>query len=231
MSAATQTKIFGVRIGVDPKLLIGGLIALAALLFWYNSRGDDTGSSAAPQTRVENAPNSTPVARPRAASRRTRAASDRGVLRLRPVDATRGDLDPTLRLDLWDRLKAAGREAGGRNLFELGRSPQTAANVPVIKGPIINPGPVTPPQNVPVVNAAPTSNIPLKYYGFMRPMEQGEANRGMFLDGDNVLIASEGDLVKQRYMVVEINPNSARLEDVQIKQGQVLPVVPAALPQ
>ena len=111
------------------------------------------------------------------------------MLRLRPVDATRGDLDPTLRLDLWDRLKAAGPEAGGRNLFELGRSPQTAANAAPIKGPIINPGPIAPPTNVPVVNAAPTLNIPLKYYGFMRPVEQGETNRGMFLDGDNVLIA------------------------------------------
>jgi len=230
MSAATQTKIFGMRIGVDPKLLVGGLIVVAALLFWYNSRGDDTGSSGVPQTRVENAPSSAPTARPRTASRRGKAANDRGVLRLRPVDATRGDLDPTLRLDLWDRLKAAGPEAGGRNLFELGRSPQTAANAAPIKGPIINPGPIAPPTNVPVVNAAPTLNIPLKYYGFMRPVEQGETNRGMFLDGDNVLIASEGDVVKQRYMVVEINPNSARLEDTQIKQGQVLPVVPAALP-
>jgi hypothetical protein len=74
-------------------------------------------------------------------------------------------------------------------------------------------------------------NIPLKYYGFMKPMEPGQANRGLFLDGDNVLVASEGQTLKQRYMVVELGPNTAKMEDTTVKQGQTLPVVPAALQQ
>ena len=81
--------------------------------------------------------------------------------------------------------------------------------------------------------------IPLKYYGFEKPAQSvvnpnvastvGN-NRGFFLDGDNVLVASEGEVLKQRYLVVELTPNSARLEDTQMKQGQTLPVVVAAMP-
>ena len=43
MSAASPTKIFGIRVGIDPKFLIGGLIVLAVILFWYNSRSDEGG--------------------------------------------------------------------------------------------------------------------------------------------------------------------------------------------
>jgi hypothetical protein len=72
-------------------------------------------------------------------------------------------------------------------------------------------------------------DIPLKYYGFAKPV--GAVNsRGFFLDGDNVLVGSEGETLKQRYLIVQLSPTSARLEDTQMKQGQTLPVTPAALP-
>lgn len=81
--------------------------------------------------------------------------------------------------------------------------------------------------------------IPLKYYGYVKPSQTQPVpkqpntvsnNRGFFLDGDNVLVASEGEVLKQRYLVVELTPNSARLEDTQLRQGQTLPVVAAAMP-
>jgi hypothetical protein len=72
-------------------------------------------------------------------------------------------------------------------------------------------------------------NIPLKYYGFARPLGANNS-RGFFLDGDNVLVASEGETLKQRYLVVQLTPTTARVEDTQVKQGQTLPVMPAALP-
>src|SRR5947209_3856827 len=112
MSAATQTKIFGIRVGIDPKILIGGLVAFAALLFWFNSRSDE--GSVAPAstgTRPAETTQTAPPPAPAGASRTTvtrrannNLANDRGRLRLRPIDATRGDIDPTLRLDLLSRL-------------------------------------------------------------------------------------------------------------------------------
>ena len=74
----------------------------------------------------------------------------------------------------------------------------------------------------------PQVNIPLKYYGYVRRGERAAGNRGFFLDGDNVLVASEGDVLKSHYLVVELTPTSARMEDTQMRQGQTLPVVQAA---
>lgn len=229
MSAAAQTRIFGIRLGVDPKILAGGLIALAGLLFWYNSRSDDTGS--APAVR----PHSTAVAttnvnRRRPISRRQVTNSDRGTLRLRPVDASSGKVDPTLRLDLLARVQAVPAAANMRNLFETGPAPMTAEQIKALHPPTIVPAaaPPTVAANPGVQQAA--LNIPLKYYGFAQPAAAGVGNRGFFLDGDNVLVATEGELLGQRYLVVELTPTSARVEDTQVKKGQTLALVAEALP-
>lgn len=230
MSAAAQTKIFGFRIGVDPKILVGGLIAFAVLLFWYNSRGEDeTGGAATGANRSVATPTATVPLRPRIPVRRGIAtAGDRNTLRLRPVDATRGDVDPTLRLDLLDRLQSVKPEESGRNLFEVGPPPMSAEDKARIEhAPQLPPKPVTPPA--PVVTGPPPLNIPLQYYGFVKDGEKGESRRGLFLDGDNVLVASEGEVLKQHYLVVELTATGARIEDVQLKQGKTLPVVPVAV--
>ena len=226
MSAASQTKIFGMRLGVDPKILVGGLIAFAVFLFWYNSRGDE--ETGAPATGVYHP---TAVHTPEASSparivRRSALTSNRGTLRLRAIDATQGDVDPTLRLDLLARLRSVKLEEGGRSLFEVGPPPLTQAQKDVLAhSPVLHPKP--PPQS-PTAGGPPPLNIPLQYYGFVKGAGRGQANRGLFLDGDNVLVASEGEVLKQRYLVVEVAATGARVEDVQLKQGKMLPVVPVA---
>ena len=102
---------------------------------------------------------------------------------------------------------------------------------PLPKGPII---PVTSPeqqQRLAAQALASQVNIPLKFYGFVRPAEKGQNNRGLFLDGDNILVASEGELIDHRYLVRELSALTARLEDTQVKQGQTLQVVPEARQQ
>ncbi len=232
MSAAAQTKIFGVRIAVDPKILVGGLIVVAGLLFWYNSKSDDEQGApvAAGAHPNVSAPATATPARVHTPIRRAATGGDRaGTLRLRPIDATQGDIDPTLRLDLLMRLQFIKPEEGGRNLFELGPAPLTPQQMALLKNaPRLPPKPLPP---VTPVNTGPAPlNIPLKYYGFVKGGAPNEPNRGLFLDGDNVLVGSEGEVLKQHYLVVELRDNSARLEDVQRKQGQTLPVVPVALP-
>jgi hypothetical protein len=155
--------------------------------------------------------------------------SDRGPLRFQSIDPTRGDVDPTLRLDLLVRVQAVPAGVSGRNLFTITPTAPPASALPVIKGPIVPARPIPTNPITAVNNTPPPLNIPLKYYGFVRP-SNGQTSRGLFLDGDNVLVATEGETVKQRYLVVELNANSARLEDMQLKQGQTLPVVPVATP-
>lgn len=229
MSAASQTRIFGLRVRVDPKLLIGVLIAVAILLFWYNSRSEDD-TTAPVAARPASAPAAASPARARPSTiRRAATAGQHGTLRLHSIDATQGDIDPTLRLDLLARLQSVQPITGGRSLFELAPPPAPAA-LTKARGPIVIPKPLPVVNQAPAAPTAPVVNIPFKYYGFVKPAAKGETNRGFLLDGDNVIVVSEGELLKQRYLVVTLSPNSARMEDTQLKQGQTLPLVPEAVP-
>jgi hypothetical protein len=230
---AAQTTVFGLRMKLDPKILVGGIILFAGFLFWYNSRGDDEGPTAGNAVRPV-APAAAPMPKSHIAAvrRGTPATNDRGTLRLRPVDATRGNVDPTLRLDLLTRLQSEDEAPAGRSLFEAGPTPAevAAASANPIHGPMIAP------KNVPVVTppmptGPPPLNIPLKFYGFVKPTDKREVSRGFFMDGDNVLVASEGQVLKQKYRVMELTAKAARLEDIQLKQSETLEVVPEAMAQ
>jgi hypothetical protein len=234
MRASTGTKIFGIQLKLDPKILVGGLIALAVVIFWLNSRSDDVPSTSVGMPRAEVAPvTPAPTAGRSKASKRNRpVANDRGVLKIRPVDPTRGDMDPTLRLDLLARLQSVPQPKSGRSLFEIGPSAADAASGAMPGAPKTGPTiPVVAPPPPPITPQPPQVNIPLKFYGFVRPAGTGQTNRGLFLDGDNVSVASEGELIDHRYLVRELTPTNARLEDTQMKQGQLLPVVPEATQQ
>ncbi|MCX6609832.1 MAG: hypothetical protein NTW74_03150, partial [Acidobacteria bacterium] len=50
--------------------------------------------------------------------------------------------------------------------------------------------------------------------------------KGFFLDGDDIVVASEGDLIKTRYKVIRIGLTNVTMEDTQFKQQQTLPIVP-----
>jgi hypothetical protein len=165
--------------------------------------------------------------------RRGLPSADRGVLRIRAVDASDGRIDPTLRMDLLARLQTLDPPGPGRSLFEIGAA-SPAAESAKIAGPIVpvkNPEPVASSQPVNAAPPPPTINIPLRYYGFVNPANKQEAARGLFMDGDDVLVAKEGDQLKGKYLVVALNPNHARLEDMSARQGQILPVAPEASEQ
>lgn len=236
MSTAVRkgTRLFGMQVNADPKLIVGALLVFAAVMFWYNSASDESGSTpttAGPIVAPSVSPAPSP-GRPATLQQRRVASisNDRGTLRLRAIDATRGDVDPTLRLDLLNKLKSIQQSSASRSLFELGAAPQSAsASAPKIVGPIIQvKNPVLPSQPNPNATLPLAVTIPFKYYGYVKPTSPVPANKGLFLEGDTILVASEGELVKQRYLVVELTPNSARVEDTQLKQGQTLPVTPAA---
>ena len=232
------TKLFGFRIPLDPKVLVGILFALALGLVWYNFSGGDDHPVNTPHSAAAAKPASSSQTSPsftQSAARRAELASrnKQGTLRLRPVDPSRGDIDPTLKLWLLDRVRAVKLPEVGRNLFETG--PELAqATLPVPKVKPIIPGPITPPTEA-VVSAPPPPpvvNIPLRYYGFVRPSLHGDSNRGYFMDGENnILMATEGDVLESHFLVVTLSPNNARVEDIQLKQGQDLQLIPEAVSQ
>jgi hypothetical protein len=213
---------------MDPKILVGGLIALALALYWYNSRGDEEGRTpAGAQHSQGSAAQATSHARNTV---RSRSQNERGTLRLRPVEGGRGDIDPTLRLDLLERVRAVRAETGLRNLFEGGAA--VAQNLPPMpKAVTMMPKPLPGPGAMTATNLNLAVHIPFKYYGFARPATKGDANRGFFMEGDNILVAAEGDVLEKRYLIVALTPNTAKVEDIQVKQGQDLAVTPEAVVQ
>jgi len=119
-------------------------------------------------------------------------------------------------------------EPGTRSLFEIGKEPAAVvkANDPgpiIVAKQFVGPQPPPPPPPPPPDPKAPP--IPLKFYGFVNP-SKATNKRAFFLDGEDIIIAGEGDMVKKRYKIVRIGVNSAVVEDTEFKTNnqQTLPL-------
>jgi hypothetical protein len=235
-NASQGTKIFGFNIPVQQKYLAGGLIAilLAAAVYNFMGSSDDAGAKVSRPAVIKTPPSQTgvPTLNAAAISRRAELANrnKQGVLKLKAVDPN-SIVDPTLKLGLLDRLQSVKLAEGGRNLFESNveiaqvNLPKVPSMPRMVPKPIADfVGPRQPPPNSP-----PPVNIPLRYYGFVRPSARNDGNRGYFMDGDNILMATEGDVLKSRFLIVALSPNTARLEDIQLKQGLDLQLIPEAV--
>jgi hypothetical protein len=226
-------------LGAEPKkvALLGGCVLVAIVAYFYNRA--PSGSSE-PATSARTVPSVTPstVARPATRqpgrSTRTGQRGQPGLQEFRPSlkpkkgeEAGRADIDPTLRLDLLEKLQTVGVEGGKRSLFEASTAPVQVAKLvkeppKVIPSKMVGPQPA-PPEVKPPEPVAPP--VPLKFYGFVNQQRAG-AKRAFFLDGDDIIVATEGQLVKNRYKIVRIGVNSAVVEDTQFKNHQqTLPLI------
>jgi hypothetical protein len=229
------------KLGAEPRkvAVLAGLMLLAGYLV-YNNIFSDQGVPAASQPPVRD--RATPrasvlpeVGRPVPRSE-PRTSSRAGLQEFRPSlkprkEEERGDLssiDPTLRLDLLVRLQDVELEGGDRSLFEFGAAPmpknpepkiipKPAADLAKELGEGKKAEPVKPPP----------PPIPLRFYGYTTQARQG-LKRAFFLDGEDILVASEGEVMKKRYKVVRIGVNSVVVEDLQHKHEQTLPLVAEA---
>ena len=70
--------------------------------------------------------------------------------------------------------------------------------------------------------------ITLKFYGFTAPRRDG-TKRAFFLDGEDIIVAAEGELVKRRYKVVRIDSGTVVMSDTQFKDdSQTIRIAPEA---
>ena len=215
------------------------LTVAAAYLLYSNVFSSAPGSGSAGPPGASAARPATPDARPQAAapasntsanSGRT-AASRRTSQEFRPVWKRKttfdtSTIDPKLRLDLLAKVQSVELGPAVRNLFTWGTT--AAPALPKEPGPIV---PKTPEQIRREQEAAtaaalppPPPPIPLKYYGYTAQRVDGH-KRAFFLDGDDIFVAAEGDVVKRRYKVVRIGINSAVVEDTQLNNTQTLPLL------
>jgi hypothetical protein len=128
------------------------------------------------------------------------------------------NLDPTLHPELMVQAESLEYTGNGRNIFSLTsvpvdipkpvKTPRNEAQASIPTGP---PPPAPPPP------------IDLKFFGFSA--RQSGARRAFLLKGDDVFIASEGEVVDHRYKVVKIAPTSIQVEDIPYANTQSLPLI------
>ncbi|MGQ9635118.1 MAG: hypothetical protein ACUVXB_12840 [Bryobacteraceae bacterium] len=221
------------KLGAEPKKLVIllVLVALAAYLVYTNLiSGAPAASPVQPRAAATPSPatpteTGRPVVRAEAPrARQSRLQEFRPSLRRRAMDlSAANELEATLRLDLLDKLQKVSIEGGRRSLFDFGAAP-----LPKQPEPKIVPKPQTvepPPAPEPPPTKPRTPQIPLRFYGFTAPLPQGP-KRAFFLDGDEILVGGEGDILKMRYRVVRIGVNSVVVEDLQSNSEQTLPLEP-----
>jgi hypothetical protein len=228
-----------VKLGVnEPKKVVAlaVLVVGGGYLFYANVIASPRPSAAVPAAATVSAalasaatPVSAPVSAPRAPERttRSRVQSDEfhPVFRSkRPEDRPDPTLsDPTLRLDLLAKVQQVSVSGDGRNVFQFYEPPVKPLPKPepvVTLPPPVDPTPPPPPPPPPL-------KIPLRYYGFSSVVGSS-AKTAYFLDGDDIVVAKEGEMVKRRYKVVRIGTNSVVMEDSESKRQQTLPLEEAA---
>ena len=231
-------------LGAEPKkvAILGGLLAVALVVFLVNSSGGEGPvSSTAPSPAAAARPNASIAGTPNAEEPRTPARGrGRASTEFRPtLRPKRGEdrpdpttIDPTLRLDVLAKLQEVKVEGPHRSLFDFGQpeapkpdpkvvaASKTPAPSPLVKPETDKPVDEGPPPPPPKPQAPP---VPMKFFGYISPSKQ-PTKRAFFIDGDEVHVVREGDLVKKRYKIVRIGINSVVVEDTQFGQQQTVPL-------
>jgi len=179
-------------------LVVLGLVMAGAVAYFVSSMwgGSPSTAAAPPPTAAE-----------------TRTAQE-GQAHAAKKMASLASLDPTLHPEVMAGAESLEYSGAGRNIFSMTSAP---VKIELVKGPIRNvasapappPGPPPPPP------------IDLKFFGYEA---NNGAKRAFLLHGDDVFIASEGDVVDHHYKVVKITPLSIQVTDLLYNNTQTLPL-------
>jgi hypothetical protein len=186
-------------------IAIGAFVVLAAGILYYQL--SDEGPAPRPvQTAV--AP-----AAVRSSSPQPAKAGE-----ARSLGTTSAQLDPTLKMGpmlVAERLVYSGT---GRNIFSAASAPieipkPVAPVRPKVVAPVYTPPPGPPPP----------PPIDLKFFG---TATSADGKRQAFLlHGQDVFLASDGDIVQRRYRVISVAANSILVEDLPNSNRQTLPLI------
>lgn len=225
------------KLGAEPKkiAILGGLLVVALVVFYMNSSstGEQSSSRSSTAPAATKGPAQTAAVTPAAPTR----PANRNDREFRPsVKPKRGEappdptsIDPTLRLDILAKLQQVNVDGVHRSVFDFGQAPPPPAPKPTIaKAKIPSPfGPEPPPAKPVASNTPPPTPqappIPMKFFGYISPSSQ-PGKRAFFIEGEDIHVVREGDVVRNRYKIVRIGINSVIVEDLQFKSQQTLPL-------
>jgi hypothetical protein len=181
-------------------LAVVGVLALGAAFYMYS----ELSTPDAPQ----------PVAATMAVPARTPVR--RGEAKAVGTAATR--LDPTLHMKAMLVTESLVYSGSGRNIFSANSVPAVVIPKAIAsarpKGPVVPAAPLGPP---------PPPPIDLKFFG--TATSANGIRRGFLLHGEDVFLASPGDIVQRRYKVGAISANSIVVEDMTDNNTQTLPLI------
>lgn len=131
-----------------------------------------------------------------------------------PVNLSK--LDPTLHPEIMAEAESLQYTGSGRNIFSMNSAPPV--KIEQVKGPVrpvqqqVAQGPSGPP---------PPPPIDLQFFGYEA---RGNMRKAFLLHGNNIFIASEGEVVDHRYKVVKILPFSVQVTDLLYNHTESLPL-------
>jgi len=199
------------KVGAEDKkklavLGVVGVVALGAGVYLYTQLSE---------------PSPAPVAAPVIAS--TPAApvvkSSGSGAAAKNVATTAAQLDPTLRMGPMLVTEALVYSGGGRNIFSASSVP---VEIPKAIAPARPKAALPPPPVVPQ-GPPPPPPIDLKFFG-TSSLENGH-RQAFLLHGEDVFLATDGEIVQRRYKVLTVSANSVLVEDMTNNNRQTLPLI------
>jgi hypothetical protein len=136
------------------------------------------------------------------------------------LGTTSAALDPTLRMEAMLVTESLVYSGSGRNIFSASSAP---VDIPKPIAPVRPKGPVAPVAPPQPIGPPPPPPIDLKFFGTTTGAD-GKRN-AFLLHGDDVFLASDGDIVQRKYRVVSIMANSILVEDMANNNRQTLPLL------
>ncbi len=196
---------------------IGAFVLVAAGVLYYQLRDDSPAPVAPPVVVTAPAKTTTPAASAPGAAVPAGFVAGAAAKKL---GTTSAQLDPTLRMDAMLVTESLVYSGSGRNIFSASSAPidipKPIASVRPVKAP--PPGPPPPPPGPP-----PPPPIDLKFFG--TATAANGTRRVFLLHGDDVFLASDGEIVQRRYRILSISTNSIVVEDMANNNRQTLPLL------
>jgi hypothetical protein len=110
--------------------------------------------------------------------------------------------DPSLRFDLLDRLKKFQYQGSQRNIFSATAPPPPAPAASQVKSTAFA-APAGPPPLV----------VPAKFFGYVTDARTG-ARRAFFSEGDDVYILGVGEVLLDRFRLLQIGNDTVQVEEI-----------------
>jgi hypothetical protein len=206
---------------------VGAAVGLCAVILIYNELFGGAPNPAAHQTA---APVIAPAAGGAKAPARTQSAglvtgsgqpAAPGIA-ARKMASTSSSLDPTLDESAMLRTESLVYTGTGRNIFSLVYTPPA----PVIPKDVPSPrnGPVAAPAPPPPPPTCPPTCPPINLKFFGTAVRASGVRQAFLLQGEDVYLASQNDIVARKYRIVSISANSIQVEDLTNHNTQSLPL-------